>query len=93
MSSAIAGLRQYTVSCPSCGTAVTLEEGGTDAARRTCAGCGSPLVIVKTETMFMAAIPAPLGTDARRAAGAGASPADIAEFWKAMVQRGQADAG
>lgn len=87
MSSAIAGIRQYTVSCPSCGTAVTLEDGGTDAARRTCDGCGSQLVIVKTATMFMAAIPTPLGTDAKRAAGAGTSPADIAEFWKAMGQR------
>lgn len=88
MSSAIAGVREFTVSCPSCGTAVTLEDNGTDAARRTCSGCGSPLVIVKTATMFMAAIPAPLGSDAKRAAGAGANPADIAELWKVLGQRG-----
>lgn len=86
MSSAIAGIRQYTVSCPSCGTAVTIDAGGTDAARRTCTDCGNQLVIVRTDTMCMAAIPTPLGSGAGDRA-AGASPADIAELWLALNQR------
>jgi len=87
MSSAIAGVRQYTVSCPSCSTAVTIDGDGPDSARRTCADCGSQLVIVRTATMCMAAIPVPLGSDvADRAAGAGTSPADIAELWSALAQ-------
>lgn len=81
MSSAIAG-RQYRVPCPACGTATPVEEGGPDADRRTCAGCGSRLVILRTDTMFMAAIPAP---PRPAPAGGRADADDIVALWTALA--------
>lgn len=87
MSSATAGFRRYTVSCPSCGTAATVEDGGPGSDRRTCAGCGSRLVILRTDTMFMAAIPAQPGPGDVPAGGPGAVAADIADLWNALAPR------
>lgn len=86
MSSATAGLRRYTVSCPSCGTAATVEDCGPDTTeRRTCAGCRSRLVIIRTDTMCMAAIPASPAPGTVLAGGAGAAASDITDFWNALA--------
>lgn len=86
MSSAMAGVRRYTVSCPSCGTAATIADGGPDADRRSCSGCGSPLVILRTDTMCMAAIPTPPAPGSLSSMP-GAGAADIADLWRALAQR------
>lgn len=86
MSSAMTGLRRYTVSCPSCGTAATVEDCGPDTTeRRTCAGCGNRLVIIRTDTMCMAAIPASPAPGTALAGGPGAAAAGIADFWNALA--------
>lgn len=57
MSSSTATRRQYAIPCPGCGTAISIEEGGPETDRRTCSGCGNLLMILRTETVFMATIP------------------------------------
>lgn len=52
--------RQYSVPCPACGTAARVQEGGPETDRMACEGCGGQLVILRTDTMFMAVIPTPL---------------------------------
>ena len=81
MSSATAALRQYAVPCPACGAVMALEEGGPETDRRTCADCDSPLVIVRTDTLFMASIP-------RQRTGGPVAGADaISDFWGALRLR------
>ncbi|MBO0821586.1 MAG: hypothetical protein J2P26_12140 [Nocardiopsaceae bacterium] len=59
-----------------------IEEGEPETHRRTCAGCGSPLVIVRTDTVFLAAIPRqPTGEAAEARAGA------MTDFWTALARR------
>lgn len=81
MSSATAALRPYAVPCPACGAATPLEGGGPETVRRTCAACGSQLVILRTDSLFMMTIP----SQQKRGSAAPETDADsITELWGAL---------
>ncbi len=49
------GPATWTAPCPGCGSALIVQDGGSEVVHEDCPGCGRRLIRVWTDTVFMIA--------------------------------------